>query len=731
MDENRIRLLEGFKVVDLGIGMAAALNTKMLADMGASVTRIEPEGGDPFYGVYPAYEVWRRGAKKASASDLEALLSEADACVLGGEDHPDIKRRRDAEQISSRHPHLVVLDMTDGPQGTNYTGPSSELLAQVRSGLVWEQEPDRPIVNAFEPASYGAALQGMIGLLGALFEREASGKGQLVTTSLFEGSLPWIGTYWAQIENPTPMADFVIPRGVAPLIFRTKDGKFIHMAIGGAGSKYGFYQALGIDDPTVLPNDSGMPKPGGSRKDFFGDWDLLAEHVAKWDAEELLGRIAERGLPAEPVQNAGECWNEPQIERNRIIATDSDGVRHVELPFTAELLSKSQVKRAKQSSYPLEGIRVVDCGAFVAGPLAGVALASLGAEVVKVEAKQGDPNRSIFKSFCIANNSKKVIGVDMKNPEGLAVVQKLCAEADVVMNNFRPGASARLGIDPPSLKKLNESLIVLEAPAFGNEGPLAMKAGFDMVMQAWTGHEVKAAGRGNEPRWNRTNLVDIAGGMLGSVAVLAGLLHRERTGECASLESSLCNAGIYTLSGLIQQPDGTFTGEPTLSSSLSGYTPLECLYETSDGWVAIVARGEKASEGFASKLGLSEQLGHDFANWGEAEEKAIAERIATLPIEDVVAMFKATDVWVEPCRDGAEKIILNDPALIKRGTVRVTQHASFGQINELGTMFAYSRSKTGNGLPAPVPGAHTREIMERLGYSSDEIEACYENQAVV
>ncbi len=723
-------LLEGLKIVDLGAGMAPALAAKMLAELGAQVTRIEAEGGDPFAQVYPAYAVWHGRALRGSPGDLEDLLAEADACIIGGEDHPDLPRRRDGQALADRHPHLVVLDMTDGPEGTRYVGPSTELLAQVRSGLVWEQEPDRPIVNAFEPGTYGAALQGMIGLLGALFEREASGQGQRVTTSLFEGALPWIGTYWARLESPTPMADFVIPRGVAPLIFRTRDGRFIHMAIGGAGSKYGFYQALEIDDPAVLPGDSGMPLPGGSRKDFFGDYDLLAAHVARKDCDELLARIWERGLPAEEVQNPGACWSDPQVVHNGIVVQQADGTQHVGLPFSAKPLADGAPKRARKGARPLEGLRVVDCGAFVAGPLAGVALADLGADVVKVEAKQGDPNRSIFKSFTVANHAKRVIGIDLKHAEGLAVVRRLCSGADVVMNNFRPGVAQRLGVDPQSLSAVNPALIALEAPAFGNDGPAAAKAGFDMVMQAWTGHEVKAAGAGNAPRWNRTNLVDIAGGMIGSVAVLAALLHRERTGRSVSLESPLCNAGIYTLSELIQRPDGSFDGIPALSAGLGGYSPLESLYRSADGWVAIVARGAEAAAGLRTGLKLEMLLSEAPGSWGEDAERVIAERVAGLDLAALKSALEPYGVWVEECRDGKEQQILTDPDLIARGTVRATRHAAFGQINEIGTAFAMSRSELGNDLPAPMPGAHTREMLAALGYEENTIESLYAEQAV-
>ena len=409
-------LLEGIRVVDCGTGMAAAIAAKLLADMGAEVVRFEPEGGDPFGAIYPAYAVWRRGARMGAAQDRAGALATADVCILGGEDHPDLPPHADAASLASEHPRLVVLEIRGGPAGTAYDGPSTELLAQARSGLVWEQVPDRPIVNAFEPASYGAAMQGVIGLLGALFEREGSGQGQVVFTSLVEGALMWIGTYWSDIEKPTPAAAFVIPRGVTPLIFRTRDGRHIHMAIGGAGSKYGFCQALGIDDPTVQPGDSGMPKPGAGPREFFGDCDLLERHVAQWDAADLLARIWERGLPAELVQEPGACWDEPQIARNGLIATDADGTRHLGLPFAAAELGRGAGRRSGQGARPLEGLRVVDFGAFVAGPLAAVPLADLGADVIKVEAIQGDPNRSIFKSFAVANRSKKVIALDLKSP---------------------------------------------------------------------------------------------------------------------------------------------------------------------------------------------------------------------------------------------------------------------------------------------------------------------------
>jgi crotonobetainyl-CoA:carnitine CoA-transferase CaiB-like acyl-CoA transferase len=719
-------LLGGIKVVDFGVGMAPALVAKMMADLGAQVTRVPPAGGDPFAAMYPAYAVWHSGAtyeEGASIKRLEALLADADICILGGEDHPDLVRRTDAGAIAERFPKLVVLDIGDGPKGTDYAGrPTTELLAQSRAGLVWEQRPDRPIVNAFEPAQYGAALQGVIGILAAVYEREGSGQGQLVSTSLFEGALAWIGTYWATLEKPTPAADFVIPRGVVPLIFKAKDGVFVQIVIGSTGSKYGVYKALEIDDPTVTPESVSMPQPGGGPRMFFGDVDLLAEHVAKLDSGTILERIWAQGLPAEPILPAGACWDNPQIERNGIIHTDPDGTRHVGLPFLVDTVANGAPRTPKPGRMPLEGVRVIDCGAFVAGPLGSVILADLGAEVIKVEANQGDPNRAIFKSFTVANRGKKGLSVDLKAPEGKQIVMDLCAGADVVMNNFRPGVSARLGIDPKTLHAGNPSLIVLESPAYGSEGPLALKSGFDMVMQAWCGHEAKAAGRGNDPLWNRTNIVDFAGGMLGAVAMLAALVHRARTGEGATLELPLVNAGIFGLSELIQRADGSFAGVPELGPEQRGYHPAEALYQTADGWVVVVARGDKAGLALRDTLGLGMTLGEDVAQWGEAEEKAIAGKLKQHESADLIARLEPAGIWIETCRDDMEKVILHDPVLIEKGIARAVLHPSFGVINELGGLVRFSRSQSGNQRAAPLHGGSTRDILAEAGHEPAQID---------
>lgn len=722
-----VQLLDGVKVVDLSVGMAPALIAKFLADSGATVIRVPPMGGDPFVGYYPAYEVWRRGAvvdkvAAGSASALEALLAEADVCLIGGEDHPEIQRRQDGAQIAARHSRLVVLDITDGPQGTDFAGrPSTDLIAQARSGLVWEQDPARPILNAFEPGNYGAAMQGLAGVLAALYEREASGRGQLVTTSLFEGSLAWIGTYWASLEKPTPAADFVIPRGVWPLVLRARDGVYVHLVIGAPGSKYAMYKALEIDDPSVQPTDVSMPQPGGGAKNFFGDFDLLAEHAAKKDSKDLLEAIWALGLPAEPVLSPGDCWSNPQIERNGVIVTEADGIRRVGLPFLHQTVPAGAAKKPEAGDTPLAGVRVVDCGAFVAGPLAAVMLADLGADVVKVEAKAGDPNRAIFKSFTMANRGKRGLAVDLKDTDGNAVVQALCEQADIVMSNFRPGVAERLGIGAEDLRKKNPTLVVLESPAYGSKGPMAAKAGFDMVMQAWCGHESKAGGRANPPRWNRTNLADIAAGMLGSISLLTALVHRARTGNAVSLESPLVNAGIFTLSELLQLTDGSFAGLNRLSSSLAGYHPAEALYRARDGWVAVVARGEKAAQSLRRLLQLNNALSADVASWDEQAESVIAEAVALRTFADLVELLEPEGIWVEFCHQDREQVILNDAKLIERGMVRAIAHPQFGVINELGTMFQLSRSKTGSSRSTPLLGGSTHELLRELGYSPEKI----------
>src|SRR5205085_6513773 len=140
----------------------------------------------------------------------------------------------------------------------------------------------------------------------------------------------------------------------------------------------------------------------------------------------------------------------------------------------------------------------------------------------------------------------------------------------------------------------------LDSPAYGAEGPTALKSGFDMVMQALCGHEMKAAGQGNPPAWNRNNMVDFAAGMLGAVVTLTALVHRARTGEGSSLESPLLNAGVWLLSELIQTPDGEWAGAPDLSADRAGYSATESLYQTRDAWIAIAARGAAAQTALAS-----------------------------------------------------------------------------------------------------------------------------------
>lgn len=727
--------LRGLTVVDFGVGMAAALVCKFLREAGAEVLRFESAAGDPFYDVYPAYMIWHGGSKIErngnTVSKQEEALSRADVCIVGGEDFPGLARRGDAQALQKRFPKLVVLNIEGYPTGSKYAGrPACDILMQARSGLSFEHYSKRPLLMSFEPSNYGATLHGLNGLFAALLQRESSGVGQVVATSLFEGALSWIVMLWCEATQGTPASNFVMIKDPCPLIFRCADGIYVQIVLGSAGSKYKMYKILGINDPSVAENDSGMPIPGGLPRNFFGDVDLLGSHVAKFQSQELLAALWAAGLPAEPVLAPGVCWQHPQVVHNQNIQRSADGTRFVGHPVVSR---RSPAPRKTPVSSPgsaLSGMRVVDFGAFVAGPYSSVLLGDLGADVIKVEPVTGDPNRGIFRSYTSSNRGKRCIVVDLKAPEGLKIAQQLCAVADVVTNNFRPGVSARLGIDAPTLHKQKPDCVVLEASAYGATGPNAQGAGFDMCFQALCGHDWRAGGVDNTPLWNRTSMVDFAGGLIGSVAILQHLYLRARDGSGAALGSGLLHSALFLMQELIQKPDGRFVGAGPLNHEQTGYHAAEQFYEAADGWFAVAARSDDMSRKLLAVLGLQNAVTAPRAQWNADVARSIAAAAKPRQLAELLAALDKAGVWAEACCTNGEQAFLHDAHLEALGTVYKAMHAKFGEVRQIGLLCRLSASRPCVHGAAPVAGEHTDAIMAELGYSSDAIKDLRERKVI-
>jgi len=381
---------------------------------------------------------------------------------------------------------------------------------------------------------------------------------------------------------------------------------------------------------------------------------------------------------------------------------------------------------------PLEGIRIVDLGLYVAGPYASVPLGDLGAHVIKIEPLSGDPNRTIWRAFACCNRGKRVISLDLKLPEGLAIAQQICGAADVVHHNFRPGVMDRIGLGYESLREKNPDLVYLEASAFGNQGPMSAQPGFDMIMQALCGHEAHGAGAGNTPMWMRWAPVDFTGGYLGTIGILAALYRRTRQGVGGVVRSNLLDGGIYMLSELLRNTDGSFTGVYPLNSEQTGTSPARSLYACMDGWIAVVARSPEQERALAGIAGLDEAAETPAAQWSEASQKAVTLFLAGLNSEQAVSRLRKSGVWAESCRQDFQATLFEDEAWKDSGVLREHSHPRNGHIRHIGSMMRLSDG----GMPpesggmVAEPGQHTREILAEFGFSADQIDDLYARKVV-
>ena len=393
---------------------------------------------------------------------------------------------------------------------------------------------------------------------------------------------------------------------------------------------------------------------------------------------------------------------------------------------------------------PLAGIRVIDYSHFLAGPYVGRCLAALGAEVIKVERPgSGDAGRqhawfvgedgAYSGYFLQLNMGKQGVSVNMKDPRGKALVQKLVDSADVFIENYRPGALDKLGLGYAELSRRNPGLVYCSISAYGHTGPDAHRAGFGLIAEAKSGIMQMVGQPGEAPPLLRISLGDMYTGIHAVAAINAALLGRTKSGRGQHIDMALYDTLVsmheyavqcYTFSGGTELPVQTGHDMPT--STLYG------VFRAADGDLVIAAQVDDAWKRFAALVqshGGPAGFGSDTRfhttsgrNANRLEILGVVKPwVASRTVAEVLDLLDGIDV---PCAK-VQRIdeVLADPQIQARGMVVEQQHPVLGKIRLPNLPFRFSDCDTTIRQVAPDLGQHNAEVAAGLGFSAEEIAA--------
>jgi crotonobetainyl-CoA:carnitine CoA-transferase CaiB-like acyl-CoA transferase len=385
---------------------------------------------------------------------------------------------------------------------------------------------------------------------------------------------------------------------------------------------------------------------------------------------------------------------------------------------------------------PLEGIRVVDFGQFLAGPFGPMLLADLGADVIKVEPTRGDGMRgAVVGSFMGCQRGKRDIAVDLKQPEGVEIALKLVASADMVHHNMTLGTADRLGIGYEHCRAVNPDVLYCNNYMYGAEGPLAHMGGLDPLAQAACGIEWEQGpvGLGNPPMWYRYGHGDVAAAMPSALALLIALWHRDHGGGGQSMWMSLLHgAMLYTADSWLG-PDGTPSPRPSLVARQLGFGPLYRLYETADGWLQLAALREEHWPALCRVVRRPDLV--DDARFAspearDADADALGAELEAAFLTDLAVNWRraldgagvpseiSVDTW-----DG--ETVLFDDDLVRLGLVTEYEHPMLGRVRQFGNLITFSDTPGRQERATPMVGQHTREILGELGYDAAAVDALH------
>ncbi len=380
-------------------------------------------------------------------------------------------------------------------------------------------------------------------------------------------------------------------------------------------------------------------------------------------------------------------------------------------------------------------MRVLELAQIMAGPTAGMLLADMGADVIKVEKLPGGDDargyseprvNGVSAPFLILNRNKRGIALDLKHQDGRAVLLRLVEHADVLTENFRTGTLEKFGLGYDALARANPGLIYCAVSGYGRTGPWADKGGFDLIAQGFAGLMAITGEPGGAPVKNGNSVADINAGILAALGIAAAYAHKLKTGQGQIVDTSLMEAALQQT----YWHAATFfaSGEspgPTGSAHLltAPYQAFEC----ADGWITIGGANQANWERIADVLGRREWC-DDARFASNAARLANREQLAALMNEVLctrekshwLAAFDASGVPAGAVHSIAEA--LEHPQTKARGMVVEVEHPHAGRTRALGCPLHFSATPTSTARAAPLLGEHTREVLAECGFSAAEIE---------